>query len=76
MVLPVPDLEAIVEKNIIDHFDHKHLNRQVPEFHELNPSVENIARIIYERLAPHLPVTLDSVTLWETPKTWCEYRPG
>lgn len=78
MVIPVPALEAIVEKNVIEHFDHKHLNSQVAEFRELNPSVENIARIIYERLAPHLPpvTILDSVTLWETPKTWCEYRPG
>ncbi len=78
MVMHVPALEAIVEKNVIDHLDHKHLNRQVPEFHGLNPSVENIARIIYERLAPAIPmpVTLDSVTVWETPKTWCEYRPS
>jgi 6-pyruvoyltetrahydropterin/6-carboxytetrahydropterin synthase len=76
LVMHIPNLEAIVESNVINHLDHKHLNRQVPEFRDLNPSVENIARIIYERLAAPLAGTLDSVTVWETPKTWCEYRPG
>jgi hypothetical protein len=38
--------------------------------------VENIAKVIYEILEPKFGeagATLASVTVWETPKTWCEY---
>jgi 6-pyruvoyltetrahydropterin/6-carboxytetrahydropterin synthase len=62
---------------VIDRFDHKNLNEQVPEFVELIPSVENIARVIYQLLKPKLEQAaqrrLTSVTVWETPKTFCEY---
>ena len=34
--------------------------------------VENIARVIYRLLKPRL-ANLAAVTVWETPKTWCEY---
>jgi 6-pyruvoyl-tetrahydropterin synthase len=40
------------------------------------PTVENIAKVIYRRLEPALRTAtarLASVTVWETPKTWCEY---
>jgi 6-pyruvoyltetrahydropterin/6-carboxytetrahydropterin synthase len=71
-LVPVGRLEHIVEQHVIADLDHKHLNIEVPEFRELNPSVENIAMVIYRKLRPHLP-GLSSVTVWETPKTWCEY---
>jgi 6-pyruvoyltetrahydropterin/6-carboxytetrahydropterin synthase len=77
-VMSIPDLERIVEERVIEPFDHRHLNMEVPEFAELNPSVENIARVVYEKLERPLADvggTLDSVTVWETPKTCCEYRP-
>ncbi|MGB0717345.1 MAG: 6-pyruvoyl trahydropterin synthase family protein, partial [Phycisphaerae bacterium] len=44
------------------------------EFSTLNPSVENIARVIYEILDGNLnPARLYRVRVWETPKTWAEY---
>jgi 6-pyruvoyl-tetrahydropterin synthase len=52
------------------------LNVEVPEFAELIPTVENIARVIYRLLEPKLKTgrtKLAAVTVWETPKTWCEY---
>ena len=52
------------------------LNVEVPEFKDVMPSVENIAKVIYELLKPNLRsdrAKLASVTVWETPKTWCEY---
>jgi len=43
----------------------------------LMPSVENIAMVIYRLLRPKFSTgdraRLASVTVWETPKTWCEY---
>ncbi|MEM7808629.1 MAG: 6-carboxytetrahydropterin synthase [Planctomycetota bacterium] len=76
------DLERIVDEAVVEPLDHKHLNVEVAEFQDgnperLNPSVEFIAKVIYRRLQKALGgehAELDAVTVWETPKTWCEYR--
>jgi 6-pyruvoyltetrahydropterin/6-carboxytetrahydropterin synthase len=76
VLFPVPELERIVNRQVIDHLDHRNLNVELPEFRQTNPSVEHIAQVIYRRLADSLrgaAVRLHSVTVWETPKTWCEY---
>jgi 6-pyruvoyltetrahydropterin/6-carboxytetrahydropterin synthase len=39
--------------DIIDHFDHKDLS-ELPEFSEQNPTTENIARIIFEKMEKKL----------------------
>ena len=67
---------VFVAAAVIDRFDHKNLNIELPEFHDLIPTVENIARVIYGLLKPQfdqLGAKLATVTVWETPKTWCEY---
>lgn len=66
--------ESIVEQEVIERYDHRHLNHDCAEFNALNPSVENIARVIHERLASRLGgagVRLERVCVWETEKTWC-----
>lgn len=71
-------LERIIDETIITRFDHKHLNSDCEEFAEVNPSVENIARITYDLLKPALAdasLPLRNVTIWETEKTACVY-PG
>ena len=78
LLLDVPAFERIVAATVIDRFDHKNLNVELPEFAQtgLIPSVENIAMTIYRLLKPkfgHAGAALASVTVWETPKTWCEY---
>ena len=70
------DLEEIVQREIMHRFDHKHLNLDCPEFREVNPSVENIARICHDLL--DAPVRdrhgrLEFVRVWETEKTSCRY---
>ncbi len=73
-VLPLPEFERIVDTHVIEVLDHKHLNEQVPQFAALNPSVENIARVIFDLLKDHVaPATLSNVKVFETPKTWAEY---
>ena len=72
----LPDFERIVGEAVIERFDHKNLNLDVPEFADIIPSVENIARVIYRLLRPRFAeagAKLAAVTVWETPKTWCEY---
>ncbi len=75
MVLRIGDLQRIVNKRVIELFDHKHLNVDCPDFATLNPTVENIACVIYEKLSSGFqgPAKLRRVRVWETPKTWAEY---
>lgn len=79
------DLERITSREIVDRFDHKHLNVDMPEFDParggLNPSVENIAKVFFERLAPAIDAEgkgakLTAMTVWETDKTRCRYTGG
>lgn len=63
-------MDRIVRDNVIEPFDHKNLNVECAEFSDLNPTVENIAAVIFSKLADHFGDTLlDSVRVWETPKT-------
>lgn len=78
VLIGLPEFERIVNESAVEPFDHKHLNLEVEEFMpgRLNPSVENIAMAIYRRLKPRFggsQARLASVTVWETPRTWCEY---
>jgi 6-pyruvoyltetrahydropterin/6-carboxytetrahydropterin synthase len=64
----------IVLKPIIERFDHSLLNDVLP-FNQVNPSAENIARNIYEKLKPEIEgAVLESVTVWESPESSAEYR--
>lgn len=72
----VRELEAVVGETIVDRFDHTHLNMDCPEFQDLNPSVENIARVFHGLLEPAVAragAELAAVTVWETEKTSSTY---
>lgn len=73
-VLPLPRFEQVVKERVVDRLDHHHLNEDVPEFRAVNPSVENIARVIWGMLADHVaPARLQRVRVWETAKTCAAY---
>jgi 6-pyruvoyltetrahydropterin/6-carboxytetrahydropterin synthase len=60
---------------ILQELDHKHLN-ETPFFNVLNPSAENIAKFIYERLlekARSHDINVDRVTVWESEDTKASY---
>ena len=60
---------------ILERFDHRYLN-EIPPFNEINPSAENIARVIYKAMAESLgDVTLSQVQVWESPDAWATYIP-
>lgn len=64
---------------VLEMFDHHCLNEVAP-FDQINPSAENIARTIYLELVKKLGrlpegISLDAVTVWESPESWVEYRP-
>lgn len=72
-VLPVPHFEQVVKERVVDVLDHKHLNDDTEQFRRMNPSVENIARVIWDMLVSHVaPAALHAVRVYETPKTWAE----
>ena len=64
-------------KEILNKFDHTSLN-DMSIFEKINPSSENIARIVYQELKAKLkgaPVTLTSVDVWESPENCVHYTP-
>ncbi len=67
-------LNDIIKDEIIERFDHKNLNLDTVEFKDLNPTAENIARIIYELLRAKIENRYDlEITLYETPRNYVVY---
>lgn len=74
-VIDVKILADLIRLHIEDAFDHKNLNVDVPEFHDLNPTAENIAVVIWNKLRPHIDENKKvSVTLYETPRNFVTYN--
>ena len=79
MVFDLKDLKAVINKEIVEPYDHRHLNLEVPPFDEIVPTPENLARDIWRRLLPHFPgpaVRLHSVRLYETEDLFVDYFGG
>ncbi|RNI32964.1 6-carboxytetrahydropterin synthase [Rufibacter immobilis] len=74
-VYDMKKLSLLIKAEILDKFDHKNLNLDTEEFQQLNPTAENIAVVIWQRLRPHLPEDFAlSVTLFETERNFVEYH--
>jgi len=73
-VIDMKELKDIIKIEVEDAFDHKNLNIEVPEFAELNPTAENIAVVIYNKIKPRLNPSFDlEITLYETPRNFVIY---
>ncbi|KAG1647784.1 putative mannose-6-phosphate isomerase GmuF [Nymphon striatum] len=59
----------LMKSEIENAFDHKNLNVEVPEFKDLNPTAENIAVVIWNKLRPHIDADLE-VKLYETSRNF------
>ena len=73
MIMDLGVLMQTVQDAVIERFDHKHLNEDTAEFRTLNPTGENIVKVIWDLLKPRLGASLTRVGLWETPKNFFEY---
>ena len=73
MIMDLGALMQIVQEEVIERFDHKHLNQDTAEFRMLNPTGENIVKVIWDLLSPRLGEQLTRIGLWETPKNFFEY---
>lgn len=73
-VMDLKELKDMIYTEVEVPLDHKNLNLEVREFKELNPTAENIAVVIWNRLKPRLNHELElSVTLYETPRNFVTY---
>lgn len=67
-------LRDVIEREVLNVYDHRHLNLEVPEFRNAIPTSENIAIAIWKRLAPALQgAKLHRVRLYETPDIFADY---
>jgi 6-pyruvoyltetrahydropterin/6-carboxytetrahydropterin synthase len=67
MVLDLKDLKEILEREIMQRMDHRYLNLEVAELRDQIPTCENIARVIWNLLAPKIPQgQLHRVRLYES----------
>ena len=70
-------LSDLIKKEVLDKFDHKNLNLDTEEFSDLNPSAENIAIVIYDKLKPQIDPQFDlKIRLYETERNFVEYPIG
>lgn len=70
----VSELEATVRQHVIDRVDHRNLNVEIDEFASLNPTVENIAIVVWNWISNgRCPGILKNVRVYETPKTWADF---
>ena len=69
MVLDLKELKDILEREVIDRMDHRHLNYEVPELAGQIPTCENIAAVIWRvaRAENYDRGNCDRVRLYESP---------
>ncbi len=73
-VMDVAVLKTLIKEEVEDPFDHKNLNLEVPEFESLIPTVENIAKVIWQKLRSRVDDTYGiTVKLYETPRNFVVY---
>lgn len=77
MVINLTTLDALLKREILANYDHKHLNRQHPVFAKnphLQPTCESIAMEIWQRLVSSLPAEmLYRVRLYESTTNFADY---
>lgn len=75
-VYDMKKLSDLIKERVLNKFDHKNLNLDVTEFKNLNPTAENIVKVIYDLLRPEIEDRYEmKITLYETERNFVEY-PG
>jgi 6-pyruvoyltetrahydropterin/6-carboxytetrahydropterin synthase len=73
-VIDLKLLKDIIYEEVELRFDHKNLNLDTLEFQNLNPTVENIAVVIYNLIRARLESKYDlQIRLYETERNYVEY---
>jgi len=73
-VYDLKKLSDLIRDNILEKLDHKNLNLDVEEFKSKNPTAENIAVMIYEKLRNKIDTKFEiKIFLYETERNFVEY---
>ena len=67
------ELDRLVKAEVLDVFDHRNLNVEIPQFAGIVPTSENLAVYIWNQLRPTV-AALSAVTVWEIADAKCTYR--
>jgi len=74
-LIDIEKLKNIIKEEVEDYLDHKNLNVDIPEFKALNPTMENIVILIWNRLRNKIENRYDiSVKLFETPRNFVVFN--
>ncbi len=73
-VVDLKALKDVIEREVIQVYDHRHLNLEVPEFRAVVPTTENIAIAIWKRLESRIAgARLQRVRVYEMPDLFADY---
>ncbi len=72
MVQNLSYVKQVIKREITSQLDYAYLNQVWPEFDRTLPTTEYISKVIWDRLAPHLPLV--KIELYEHPELWTEYQ--
>ncbi|MBI1896378.1 MAG: 6-carboxytetrahydropterin synthase [Acidobacteria bacterium] len=76
MIFDLKRLKHVVNREVVEPMDHRHLNHEVPPFDRVIPTAENLVREIWRRLEPHLRLPngrLHTLRLYETSDLYVDY---
>ena len=73
MIANLADLDAFVQREVLDAFDCRSLNEDVAAFRDLVPTTENLCVEIFERLKSFPKAKLERVRVQETTNNSFEY---
>lgn len=79
MVVDLTELDGILRRQVEERFDHAFLNDLSDFAGETSiPTTENVARVVWERVAPRLPegARLERVRVREERDLWADYEGG
>jgi 6-pyruvoyltetrahydropterin/6-carboxytetrahydropterin synthase len=77
MIVDLKDVKRLLEEEIVEPMDHRHLNLEVAPFDRVVPTTENLAIEIWKRLRPRFEgqrASLRQVRLFETDDLYVEYE--
>ena len=72
MVMDLKRVKEVVNREVLERYDHRFLNHEVEPFNRVVPTPENIAVDIWRRLKPHL-AGLHAVRVYETDDLFVDY---
>jgi 6-pyruvoyltetrahydropterin/6-carboxytetrahydropterin synthase len=73
-LIDMKTLSDLIKAEILDKFDHKNLNLDVEDFKDLNPTAENIIKVIYNKLRKKLEDNFElKIKLYETERNIVVY---